>query len=246
MSDNYNNTEGVDEKIGETIGQAAKREVKKSFKLLFKILLPIIVLIILLVSFLWLIFGFDTKDGKKGNVKKWVDVAGPLPNTKVGGSISGRGGTVVEKAIECHKYLRDRKYTYGGGYSIPDGIYNHNIVDCSAFVSWVLYEVGCDSFKTYQETEFVSRCSSGAHPELVEIKNKNEVQPGDVLVYRAYGGHSGHVELAAQVDNGKVVKVYNCGSDSSISSEGDSQYPETSAPSRDIAGYADNKIYRLK
>ena len=64
---------------------------------------------------------------------------------------------VVEKAIECHKYLREHRYTYGGGYSIPDGIYNSSIVDCSAYVSWVLYEIGCESFKTYQETECMIR-----------------------------------------------------------------------------------------
>ena len=153
---------------------------------------------------------------------------------------------VVEKAIECHKYLREHRYTYGGGYSIPDGIYNSSIVDCSAYVSWVLYEIGCESFKTYQETEFVTRCSSGAHPELEEVNNKNDVQPGDILVYRAYGGHSGHVELAAQVENGKVIRVYNCGSNSSILSEGTSEYPETSFPSRNISEYSENKIYRVK
>lgn len=220
---------------------------KGGFRFLIKFIIVFIVTGILLTAFLKIIFKIDTADAKDSkNIQKWEKVAGPLPNS--GSSfLSGRGGTVIQKAIECHKYLRENGYTYGGGYSIPDGIFNSSkIVDCSAFVSWVLYEVGCDSFKTYQETEFVANCSSGKHPELIEITNKNDVQPGDVLVYRAYGGHSGHVELAAQVENRKVTRVYNCGSDSSISSPGTTEYPETSIPFRDIAEYENNKIYRLK
>lgn len=153
---------------------------------------------------------------------------------------------VEEKAIECHRYVREHGYTYGGGYNIPDGIYSSSVIDCSAYVSWVLYEIGCESFHTYQETEFVQNCSAGVHPELEEIENKREVQPGDILVYRAYGGYDGHVELAAKVENGTVELVYNCGSDTSISSEGTEDYPETSTPARDISEYADNKIYRVK
>ena len=154
---------------------------------------------------------------------------------------------VVEKAIECHKYVREHGYTYGGGLYIPDDIMTSNIIDCSAYVSWVLYEIGCESFHTYQETEFVANCSAGAHPELEEITDKSQVQPGDILVYRAYGSYSsGHVELAAQVENGEVIRVYNCGSNNAISSEGTPEYPETSFPSRDITEYSENKIYRVK
>lgn len=154
---------------------------------------------------------------------------------------------VVQKAIECHKYLRENGYTYGGGYYIPDGIFSSSVVDCSAYVSWVLYEAGCESFHTYQETEFVANCSAGEHPELEEITDKSQVQPGDVLVYRAYGSYSsGHVELAAQVEDGEVIRVYNCGYDGAIASPGTSEYPETSFPSRDITEYSENKIYRLK
>lgn len=138
-------------------------------------------------------------------------------NSYKSSGITGRGGTVVEKAIECHKYLRENGYTYGGGYSIPDGIYNSSkIVDCSAYVSWVLYEAGYDSFNAWQETYF-----AGNHHELVEV-SENEIQPGDVLVYPS------HVELAAQVENGIVTRVYNCGSDSSISSAGTDDCPESS------------------
>ena len=154
---------------------------------------------------------------------------------------------VVQKAIECHKYLRENGYTYGGGYYIPDGIFSSSVVDCSAYVSWVLYEAGCESFHTYQELEFVANCSAGEHPELEEIADKSQVQPGDILVYRAYGSYSsGHVELAAQVEDGEVIRVYNCGYNAAISSSGTAEYPETSYPSRDIAEYSGNKIYRVK
>lgn len=133
----------------------------------------------------------------------------------------GIGGTVVEKAIECHKYLRENGYTYGGGYSIPDGIYNSGkIVDCSAYVSWVLYCAGYDSFAGHQETNFRTN-----HHGFATVPS-NQIQPGDILVY------PGHVEIAAQVENGKVVRVYNCGSNGSISSAGTAEYPETSGAIR--------------
>lgn len=45
--------------------------------------------------------------------------------------------------------------------------------------------------------------------------------PGDVLV------EDGHVELAAQVENGEITRVYNCGWDGAIQSEGTIEYPET-------------------
>lgn len=134
------------------------------------------------------------------------------------GSSIGIGGTVVQKAIECHKYLRENRYVYPDpdqGYKIPEGIYEHDFVDCSAYVSWVLYCAGYESFNGWQETSFRTN-----HHELVEVSS-SDIKPGDVLVY------SDHVELAAKVEGGKVTRVYNCGYTDAILSEGTSDCPES-------------------
>lgn len=124
---------------------------------------------------------------------------------------------VIQAAIKCHKYLRENDYTYGQiGLEIPDGIYNsEKKIDCSAYVSWVLYSAGYDSFKAHQETNF-----EGNNHGFKEV-DINNVQPGDVLV------EDGHVELAAQVENGEITRVYNCGWDGAIQSKGTEEYPET-------------------
>ena len=96
-----------------------------------------------------------------------------------------------------------------------DGIYANSIVDCSAYVSWVLYCAGYQSFNDWQETSFRTN-----HHELVEVSS-SDIQPGDVLVY------SDHVEMAAKVEGGTVTRVYNCGSDYSIQSAGTSDCPES-------------------
>ena len=191
------------------------------------------------------VIGENTELDSKYSAISKVD-SRKIDDLEYGESTDG-SNIVAAKAVECHKYLRENGYTYGGnGVEIPDGIYNQRVIDCSAYVSWVLYCAGCNSFKAHQEIDFVANCAAGRHPELEEVSNKNDVQPGDVLVYRPYGGQSGHVELAAQVENGKVTRVYNCGSDYSISSTGTTEYPETSSPAKDIADYSENKIYRVK
>ena len=139
------------------------------------------------------------------------------------GGLSGRGGTIVEKAIECHRYLRENGFTYNMDYgkSIPEFIDSPaKHVDCSTYVSWVLYMAGFDSFAGGQETEFRSNYS---YHGLIKVPN-DQVQPGDILC------ESGHVEIAAKVDNGVVTLVYNCGGKSSVESEGVEGYEEASYP----------------
>lgn len=90
-----------------------KKGKKYGFNFWLKIIIIIFLIGILLTSFLKIIFNIDTADTKgNNNVKRWESVAGPLPNSG-SSSISGRGGTVVQKAIECHKYVRENGYTYG-------------------------------------------------------------------------------------------------------------------------------------
>lgn len=231
MSENYNNSGNVVQtQDNET---AVKSIIIKNFKFLIKLFLFIFLIIILFGACHYLILKDHVTDRKGNeNQKKWESKAGALPNSS--SSISGRGGTVVEKAIECHKYLREHGFTYDMSYgkSIPDFIESSaKHVDCSTYVSWVLYCTGLDVYKGGQESNFKSNYEAGKHPELMEVQ-KNDIQPGDILLYDS------HVEFAAKVENGKVTLVYNCGYNDAIKSEGTAEYPETSS-----AGSGDNYIY---
>ena len=136
--------------------------------------------------------------------------------------LSGRGGKVVDKAIECHRYLRENGFIYRqDGPSIPEFINRpEKTVDCGDFVTWVLYEAGYDNFTGGQP---IFRTEGTAYG-LIEVP-KNEVQPGDVLAYY------GHVEIAAGVENGVVTAVYDCGCDEDIQSLECNGYEEASPPS---------------
>lgn len=137
---------------------------------------------------------------------------------------------IVKAAVECHKYLRENGYIYGDaasgfpGIEIPDGIYNSprpqigKEVDCSAYVSWVYYTAGYNTFKAHQENAFSDRYS---YHNLKEVPIA-QAQAGDIIL------SSGHVEIVAKVENGNITRVYNCGSDNSIQSRGTSDLPESS------------------
>lgn len=159
-----------------------------------------------------------------------------VSNTTVGGAYSSNinsrimnidsTGTIEEQiskkivacAQACHQYLRENGYVYGGGYNIPEGIYNNKIVDCSAFVSWVMFTAGYSSFNGYQELDFVSNANKHG---LVEIP-LSEVRPGDII------HEPGHIEIVAEVVAGKITRVYNCGGNESIQDSGTQEIPESS------------------
>lgn len=140
-------------------------------------------------------------------------------------SSSSSAQKIVESAQECHKYLRENGYTYDQAVlQIPDGIINSDgtpssgkTIDCSAFVSWVYYCAGYESFKGYQETDIISNYESHGLKKL----SVSEAQPGDIL------HEPGHIEIVAEVKNGTITKVYNCGSDNSIKDPGSSELPES-------------------
>lgn len=131
-------------------------------------------------------------------------------NTNTYYSASGKySKNIVENAKKCHDYLRTNGYKYQqAGISIP--ITNSvKTVDCSSFVSWVLYESGFKQFAGWQKTaSYFER-----NPMNWEKVTKDKLQPGDILVY------TGHVQIYA--GDGKY---YNCGGDTSISHEAPSTY----------------------
>lgn len=117
---------------------------------------------------------------------------------------------ILQKAKECHDYLRNNGYKYAQiGISIPITGQGRTI-DCSSYVSWVLYEAGFTQFKGHQHTSGVF----ATNPYNWEkIYKKEDLQPGDIIVY------SGHVEIYA--GDGKY---FNCGGKDSIEHEAPSVY----------------------
>lgn len=116
--------------------------------------------------------------------------------------LSGKyASTILEKSKQCHDYLRNNKYTYKqAGISVPITS-SVKTVDCSSFVSWVLYEAGFTEFAGHQKTSSYFR----RNPMNWQKISKANLQAGDILVY------TGHVEIYA--GDGKY---YNCGGNSSI------------------------------
>ncbi len=159
----------------------------------------------------WILF----KTGYYDRINKWCS------------NVSG--GPIIEKAIECHAYLRENGYTYAqAGINIPITS-SVRTVDCSSYVSWVLYEAGFTEFEGYQKTSGVFTSNPWGWQEV----SVSEAQPGDIITY------SGHVEIVAG-DAGDRFRVYNCGGNESISSPGTDELPESS-----ISGYTKGNILKV-
>ena len=139
------------------------------------------------------------------------------------------GGAVVEKAVECHAYLRQNNFTYAqAGINIPISGAGRT-VDCSSYVSWVLYEAGYSGFEGYQKTSYTFE----ENPWGWQDVNVSDAQPGDIVAY------AGHVEIVAG-DEGDRFRVYNCGGNASISAAGTSELPESST-----SGHTKGQVTRI-
>lgn len=154
-----------------------------------------------------------------------------------------RAATSLNTIIKnCKAYYANNNFYYSlapGVRTIPadnsktyDG---KRYVDCSSFTTWVLYEYASanekSSMKNYFSTQknssmFASIGANGGNNYLNVVSKKTtsanvnlaNAKEGDILV------SNGHVEFFksyTQNTNGTVnIKVYNCGSDSSIKSAG--------------------------
>lgn len=131
---------------------------------------------------------------------------------------SGNAGQFLTIAQNCHDYVRKAGYTYSAsGRNIPiiEGE-TPKTIDCSAYVSWVLYEFGYSDLAGHQKT------TKTLEPYLSrrgwqKITNEGDLQPGDIVFVDSNGGNdNNHVQIFAGLQNG-VQTWYNCGSDSAIS-----------------------------
>ena len=124
----------------------------------------------------------------------------------------------LELAIQIHDYIRINNFYYssddhkrrGGCYDggnncglstgnaipVPDGVY---YTDCSAYVSWVLYEYGYQElFQNngnwqYTVSMFLKQQSYLESTYGWVYKDPSQAQPGDLLIYSDWG----HVEIYA-------------------------------------------------
>lgn len=143
----------------------------------------------------------------------------------------------------CKNYYAKNNFYYSlanGVRSIPadqSKTYDSKrYVDCSSFVTWALYEYArannlTDMMKyfSYQRNSatFASIGANGGNTYLTTVSSLSNARPGDILVT------DGHVEfLSSHTKNSNgsyTIKVYNCGSNASISVAGvttsDTKYP---------------------
>lgn len=134
----------------------------------------------------------------------------------------------------CKTYYSQNNFYYSlanGVRSIPaDKSKSYNsryYVDCSSYVTWVLYEyarangnAAMQNYFSYQRNSatFASIGSNGGNAYLTVVNGLANAKTGDILVT------PGHVEFLSSYtknSNGTyTIKVYNCGSDSSIQAPG--------------------------
>ena len=150
----------------------------------------------------------------------WANAVKQYMTTIFGCSgIGNNNGDIVSAAVSVHSYLRNNGYKYGqSGVYVPNT--SGRTIDCSSYVTWVLVEAGVQGFTQgmYQWTSYTFE----GNPKGWQTVSADQAAPGDIVVY------PGHVEIIAENTPGNYFRVYSCGSDNSIGTQGTSQLPESS------------------
>jgi len=127
-------------------------------------------------------------------------------------------------AKQCHDYLVDNHFTYQKGQrDYPIDVATVQKIDCSAYVSWVIYEYQQGNFSCQPSRWYLKTAKKLYHgiesdnPEYTHgwkaIRDFDELKPGDILCYY------GHVQIYMGIDpfNEKRCLVLNAGSNSALS-----------------------------
>lgn len=146
----------------------------------------------------WLLFQTGWFDDR-GNVNEYCS--------------TNSGGDFLEVAKKCWVTVcTSGKYTTYGGSSIPA---KGPTIDCSSYVSWVLYEYGYKDFKGWQHTAqtfYQTNWKKKYGWEEIQVGSgenpKDKLQPGDIFV--RYGSGTHHVTIVESIKNGKLY-AYDCG-----------------------------------
>lgn len=125
-------------------------------------------------------------------------------------SFIGGGGDIVAIAKQCHDYVRLNGFTYLQNYlhnTIPIDESGYKTIDCSSFVTWVLYEYGYTDLGGYQQS--TSTLLGLANSKGWTVKPGSQAQAGDIVLNPG-------VHTAIYAGNGQF---YDCGSTSLIQQE---------------------------
>lgn len=117
-------------------------------------------------------------------------------------------GSFLAVAKECHDYIRQNNYSYIQGTTIPADENSINGIDCSAYVTWVLYEYGYTELKGHQKTCRWFMNTSTMQKMGWTVLPATQAEAGDIVV------NSHHMEIYA--GDGKF---YNAGSTEAIRRE---------------------------
>lgn len=125
----------------------------------------------------------------------------------------------LQIAEDCHKEQKGK--SYGATGSIPNNAKamsngGSSQVDCSGYVSYVLYMAGFQDLAGGQQTSrsLPSWCEKQGWQKIESWSN---LQPGDICFY-AKGGENHHVNICATVESGEPL-FWDCGCESWINSD---------------------------
>lgn len=140
------------------------------------------------------------------------------------------GGKIIDVASNIWKNIATsgKFTTYGGISSIPSV---GPTMDCSGFVSWVLYEAGYKEEFYYQHDTrsfYATNWNQKYGWEEISVASGenpiNKLQPGDIFV--RYGGGTHHVNIVASIEDGKLM-AYDCGNASNWLNSGGNSVNES-------------------
>lgn len=164
----------------------------------------------------------DVRDNTDAFLSFIVNNTGELPGASSGSQpteevdlsqVTGFARTILEKAAECKSYVATNGFTYGPTGNVPITT-TGGTVDCSGFVSWVMYEAGYKSgFGGHQWN--VSKFAANSFGWEV-ITSFDAIQPGDLIIMNDSNGvYQGHIQIYAGND-----LYYNCGYTDAIRVDG--------------------------
>ena len=170
------------------------------------------------------------------------------------GSGSGSGssefnkGNLIDTATACWQYIVDSgRYTYAGASIPPTG---GSTIDCSSYVSWVLYEYGYEEFGGGQhctEQFYNTNWNDAFGWEEIAVGPgedcSSQIQPGDLFV-RDDGGNNGHIQFILSIEPDGTILTYDCGAEGHWVTEYRDGYPSnfTKGDSKNRPG----KIIRIE
>ena len=142
---------------------------------------------------------------------------GPGTSSSYANNVTSDTAKLIQVAEKVWLGIVHGGYTYEAGSNQVPARPPH--VDCSTYVSTVLYEFGYKDFaglqhhtKEFMQTNWNSKYGWTEIPLAPGEDATPQLKPGDILVRTNPGGY-GHVNFIVSVENGKV-RAYDCGSTS--------------------------------